>query len=120
MLRALLDILEPELTALGFRLDSEVYHHAAFGSADLEYYRRGTRVRLTWDGKDRWAWMNLAAQPTSAVPSPNTYRHLDAGHVDPSSLSPRLATTEHTTIRAHELIERLRVALASTPSRTQE
>ena len=113
ILRALLEGLEPGLAALGFRLDAEAYHHAAFGSANLEYSRRGARLQFTWDGKDRWAWMNLAPQPTSAFPRPDTYGNLDAGHELPGEFAPRLSTPEQAAHRARELIARLKDALAA-------
>lgn len=113
ILRALLEILEPELLALGFGLEAEAYHHAAFGSANLEYARRGARLQLTWDGKDRWAWMNLAQQPTSAFPRPDTYGNLDAGHELPGAFAPRLSTVEQARRRGLELIDRLKGALAN-------
>ena len=40
------------LDEYGFRLAKEEYQHEAFGSALLEYSRRGLRFRLIWDGRD--------------------------------------------------------------------
>jgi hypothetical protein len=115
ILRVLLEGLEADLDPLGFRLDAEAYHHAAFGSANLEYSRRGARLQFTWDGKDRWAWMNLAAQTTAAFPRPDAYGNLDAGHTVPGQFAPRLSTREQASRRAAELIARLKDALATMP-----
>src|SRR5262245_29897786 len=113
VLRALLDTIEPELGVLGFRLASEAYHHSAFGSADLEYERRGARLRFTWDGKDQWAWMNLAAQPTAAFPKPSSYSNIDAPFTSPAAVAPWLSTPEQGVARGRELVDRVRIALTA-------
>ena len=117
VLRALLDTIEPELATLGFRLDDETYNHAAFGSASLEYSRRGSRLRFTWDGKDRWGWMNLAPQPTSAFPRPDTYVDLDQDYTKPGSYASQLSTADQGVARGRELLGRLKSALANIPNR---
>jgi hypothetical protein len=116
VLRAVLDTIEPELGALGFRLASEAYRHSAFGSAELEYERRGARLRFTWDGKDHWAWMNLAAQPTAAFPNPSRYSNVDAAFTSADAVAPWLSTPEQGVMRGRELVERVRIALAGIPN----
>jgi len=49
--------LEPALASAGFRLATECYDPEAFGSVYTEYVGRGRRLRLIWDGKDRWLWI---------------------------------------------------------------
>ena len=70
--------LEPLLEARGFQLAAECYYPDAFGSAHAEYRRRGMRLRLIWDGKDRWLWMTHAPQVENAMPREDTYRDLEA------------------------------------------
>jgi hypothetical protein len=111
VLLAIREVVESDLDRLGFHLASEKLLYDAFGSATFEYHRRGTRLRLNWDGKDRWAWLNLAPQPTSAYPHPDTYRDIDAAFVAPNTMSPGLATTDQGLTRARELVSRLAVAL---------
>jgi hypothetical protein len=108
------DVVETELERLGFRLSSEQFHYEAFGSAQFEYHRRGTRLRLVWDGKDQWAWISLAPQPTDAFPHPSTYRDIDAPFVKPNSMARFLTTTEQGRARADELIRHLETALSKT------
>ncbi len=45
-------VFDELLTGYGFRLAVEQYRHESFGSAEIEYVRRGLRFRLTWDGRD--------------------------------------------------------------------
>lgn len=47
------DAVESLVGKYGFRLIREVYDHAAFGSAEVEYSHRAHWLRLTWDGKER-------------------------------------------------------------------
>jgi hypothetical protein len=110
--RTIRDALEVELAANGFRLASETLHYELFGSGSAEYTRRGMRVQLTYDGKDRWAWVTYAAQPTGAFPHPTTYRDLDADQPDTPTYAPSLGTTEQAAERAAQLIARLRAVLA--------
>ena len=116
--RTIRDTLEAELDALGFRLDADTYHYSSFGSAQAEYHRRGLRLRLTWDGKDRWAWVVYAAQPTSAFPDPRSYRDLDSGECGRSAFGPSLTSEAEVVGRARELVERIRsVAAGKNPRR---
>jgi hypothetical protein len=45
--------LTPLLDSLGFALASECHDYAAFGSAHAVFVRRGTQLRLVWDGKEQ-------------------------------------------------------------------
>ena len=105
--------LEPALERLGYRLDEESHQFGAFGSAQAEYDRRGSRLRLHWDGKDRWAWVTVAPQPANAFPEPDTYRDIDQPFADSESPSPHLNTVEQGRDRAAELIARLSTTLNS-------
>lgn len=44
--------LRPTLEGLGFSLAVEHFDHHAFGSVYVEYRRRGTWIRIIWDGKE--------------------------------------------------------------------
>src|SRR6267378_2742432 len=68
--------LEPKLELLGFRSASEAYYPEAFGSAHAEYSRRGRRVRLVWDGKDRWLWFQITV-PGVLHPSTKDWTDLE-------------------------------------------
>ncbi len=106
------DALEAELLTHGFHLASETIHYDAFGSGSAEYARRGMRVELTYDGKDRWAWVTYAAQPTPAFLDPMTYRDLDAGQPGSPTYAPSLRSPRQAAERAAQLISRLRLVLA--------
>jgi hypothetical protein len=109
--QAIRDALESELVTHGFRLASETIHYDAFGSGSAEYTRRGMRVQLTYDGKDQWAWVTYAVQPTAAFPHPTTYRDLDAGQLDAPTYAPSLRSPDEAAERAAQLIARLRAVL---------
>src|SRR5918998_3883710 len=70
--------LDPVLEARGFRLAAECHYPDAFGSAHAEYRARGIRLRLIWDGKDRWLWVTHAPQIDSAIPRDQSYKDLEA------------------------------------------
>ena len=108
---AIRDTFEPELDRLGFRIALESHQYDAFGSESLEYARRGARLRLQWDGKDRWAWVTVARQPSAAFPDPATYRDIDADFAAPNAVAPRLNTREAGVDRANEMLMRLSTAL---------
>jgi hypothetical protein len=44
--------LRPTLECFGFSLAVEHFDHHAFGSVYVEYRRRGTWIRIIWDGKE--------------------------------------------------------------------
>lgn len=52
--------LEPILQEFGFSLASEALQPESFGSSQADYTRRGERLRLMWDGKDRWLWIAVS------------------------------------------------------------
>ena len=108
---AIRDVVERDLDRLGFHLASEKLLCDAFGSVTLEYHRRGTRLKLNWDGKDRWAWISIAPQPTNAYPHPESYRDVDAPFVAPNTMSRFLTTTEQGLARAREQLTRLASAV---------
>ena len=113
---AVLSVLEPALSELGFRLVSETHHFASFGSAETEYHRRGVRLRFIWDGKDRWTWLTAAQQPSSAFPRPDTYRDIDFPFVSGNTVAPSLRTPEQGHARGIELVARLTSALVEITS----
>jgi len=105
--------LEAILDPQGFRLASEYHMPEAFGSAETEYRRRGLRVRLTWDGKDRWLWLQVAPTAEKNVhPLPGMWRDLEAAiDVTPTGAYLREdAVVEH---RIQELEHALRSYLAA-------
>jgi hypothetical protein len=65
------DAVEGLLDKYGFRLTREVYDHAVFGSAQVEYHHRAHWLRITWDGKERQLELMGAISPDQ--------------HVDPSA-----------------------------------
>ncbi len=72
------DAIESVLAAHGFRLTREVFDHAAFGSAQVEYRHRAHWLRLSWDGKDRYLWLAGAVSPDQHVhPGPAAWHPLD-------------------------------------------
>src|SRR6187399_1621793 len=89
---AIRHVVEAELSRLGFQIASEQFDYDAFRSASFEYWRPGARVRLTWDGKDRWAWVNVAPQLTKAFPPQDSYVDVDARFVAPNAMASYLTT----------------------------
>jgi hypothetical protein len=69
---------EAVLSRAGYSLIHEEHSPAAFGSAFAEYRHRLRRVRLLWDGKDRYLGLSTAetAAPNQ-FPSPNAWRPLE-------------------------------------------
>jgi hypothetical protein len=112
-------LVEEDLERRGFHLASEQLHYDAFGSAQFEYCRRGARLRLIWDGKDHWAWISLAPQPTGAFPHPDAYHDIDGSTGKSTSVVPFLTTTEQGRVRAHELLRNLEGALQLVPQDRQ-
>jgi hypothetical protein len=98
---------EVVLSRAGYSLLHEEHSPAAFGSASAEYRHRLSRVRLVWDGKDRF--LGLAVAETGApnqFPAPGSWRPLEptSPRAPPQSLRPGPAATER--------IADLRAALA--------
>ena len=52
--------LETTLREHGFSLAAETLLPEAMGSASAEYRRPGGRIRLQWDGKDHWLWLQTS------------------------------------------------------------
>lgn len=71
-------VLEPTLERLGFAIASEYYGPEAFGSINTEYRRRGHRVELAWDGKDRWLWLKVAPSGSNGMAVPQSWQDLEA------------------------------------------
>jgi hypothetical protein len=69
--------IEPLLESKGFSIYGESHHPGSFGSAEAEYQRRGLRIRLTWDGKDRWIWLQLAAKDGNRLVKPSEWKDLE-------------------------------------------
>jgi hypothetical protein len=98
--------LEPLLEARGFQLAAECHYPEAFGSAHAEYRRRGMRLRLIWDGKDRWLWMSHAPQANNAMPREDTYRDLEASDAGPAPSALMLRQGPAADGRIRQLIDR--------------
>ena len=45
-------VFDDLLGGYGFRPAAEHHYHESFGSAVVEYVRRGLRFRIIWDGRD--------------------------------------------------------------------
>ena len=98
------EVLEPILSSKGFTLAAEYHYPEVFGSAQADYKRKGLRLQLVWDGKDRWLWMTYAAPEGNRYPRPEEYRSLE-----PVSASP---VTSAIVLREGEIAERRIAALA--------
>jgi hypothetical protein len=57
--------VEAVLDAAHYHLAAESHAPDAFGSAEVEYRGRHERIRLIWDGKDRWLGLSVARPPAS-------------------------------------------------------
>ena len=104
--------LETILAHAGYQLASECHHPDAFGSAEAEYRGRNERLRLTWDGKDRW--LGLAAAPSrgsSYHPGPSDWRPLEPKQTTAPSQFLRLGAV--TDQRVAQLEEALRQHLSA-------
>jgi hypothetical protein len=79
--------LEAVLDEFDFQLAAEYHLREAFGSAEAEYKRRGLRVRLTWDGRDRSLWFEVApASGPNVHPLPGAWQDLESASSAASSL----------------------------------
>ena len=85
MERALNDIylaaraeIEAVLDRAGFRLAGECHYPDSFGSAHADYRGRHQRVRLVWDGKDRFLGLSVAPVMNSGQhPAPDHWLALE-------------------------------------------
>jgi hypothetical protein len=59
------DTIETVLDSLGYQLAAESHYPDAFGSAHAEYRGHHERIRLTWDGKDRFLGLSVARTASS-------------------------------------------------------
>jgi hypothetical protein len=70
--------VEELLDAAGYQLAAESHYPDAFGSAEAEYRGRHGRIRLVWDGKDRWLGLSVAHTAASNQhPQPSEWRPLE-------------------------------------------
>ena len=106
--------LEVVLENAGYQLASECHHPDAFGSATTEYRGPHERLRLTWDGKDRWLGLGVAAaRGTSHHPNPSEWRALEPkDNTAPNQfLRPGAATEQRVAQLADALRQHLRAAI---------
>ena len=74
-------IIEEVLDAEHYRLASERHYPEAFGSSDAEYRGDHERIRLTWDGKDRWVGLAVARVTVpNQQPAPEDWGPLEPMH----------------------------------------
>ena len=70
--------IEKVLDAARYQLASERHDADAFGSCAAEYRGPAERIRLTWDGKDRWLGLAVAkAAAPSQHPAPGEWGPLE-------------------------------------------
>jgi hypothetical protein len=70
--------IEAVLDSAGFRLASECHYPDSFGSAHAEYRGHHQRVRLVWDGKDRFLGLSVARVTNgSQHPAPDHWQSLE-------------------------------------------
>lgn len=62
-LNRIADRLLSELSSLGIRQIEEQWHPESFGSGLIVLGRTSPELRLVWDGKDAWAWLQ-AVRPS--------------------------------------------------------
>src|SRR4051812_36498387 len=75
------EAIEAVLDSAGFRLAGESHYPDSFGSADAEYRGRHQRVRLVWDGKDRFLGLSVARVTNSGQhPAPDQWHPLEPVH----------------------------------------
>ena len=78
------EAIEAILEAAGFHLASECHYPDSFGSADAEYRGRHQRIRLVWDGKDRFLGLTVARVINSGQhPGPDQWRAIEAKGATP-------------------------------------
>ena len=70
--------IEAVLDPAGFRLAGECHYPDSFGSAHADYRGRHQRVRLVWDGKDRFLGLSVARVTNSGQhPAPDHWHSLE-------------------------------------------
>jgi hypothetical protein len=105
-----LEQLEPIFERFGFKLASECHHPESFGSAHAEYRRRGLRLRLVWDGKDRWLWVQYARSAGDSMPREQDYLGLETA-ADAATNRTHTTPPEMAGARVRELATRLEAFL---------
>jgi hypothetical protein len=105
------EILEPILAGRGLALAAECHYPESFGSAQADYKRKGLRVQLIWDGKDRWLWMTYAALEGNRYPRSDEYQSLEPLNDAAATPSTVLREGEAAERRIASLAERLTVFL---------
>ena len=75
--RTALERLEPVLYKHGLSVAAECHYPEAFGSAYVEYTRRNLRLRLMWDGRDRWLWAQYVRPEGNAHAPSESYLALE-------------------------------------------
>ena len=104
-------VFDPFLARYGFRLAVEHYDHESFGSAYLEYARRGLRFRLVWDGRDSFLLAQVAEVDGDA--QANEWVDLEVtvnGHVSAVPEAQRPGRVEHLRQVADEYLAARRTA----------
>lgn len=107
-------VVEAVLEQAGYQLASECHYPDAFGSATTEYRGPRERLRLTWDGKDRWLGLASAAiREASHHPSPTDWRPLEPKQITaPSQFHrPGAATDQRVAQLEEALRQHLRAAI---------
>jgi hypothetical protein len=90
------DAVESLLGKYGFRIIREVYDHASFGSAQVEYCHRAYWLRLTWDGKEGQLELEGAISPDQHVPpDASAWHSLGPTQSSGSRLEPGPTTDVH-------------------------
>ena len=103
------DAVESLLGKYGFRIEREVYEHASFGSAQVEYRHRARWLRLEWDGKEGQLELQGAISPDQHVPPHGSaWRALG-----PTRFSGRLEPGATTDVHIAELLTLIELFRAS-------
>jgi hypothetical protein len=71
------EALEPLLESKGFSIYGESHYPGSFGSGETEYQRRGLRIRLVWDGRDRWLWIQVAPKDGNRLAGPGDWKDME-------------------------------------------
>lgn len=78
-------LVERVLDAAHYRLAGESHHPDTFGSAHAEYYGRHERIRLFWDGRDRYVGLAAAPAPSAdRMPARDAWRPIDGDEGPPA------------------------------------
>ena len=108
--------LEPLLASKGFSVYGESHHPGSFGDAETEYQRRGLRIRLTWDGKDRWIWLQVAPKDGNRLAKPGEWKDLEIVLGAPATAVGMLRLGTVADRRVEELVAHAREFLDGDPA----